>query len=177
MLGCSAPDSRTPEGALELAAAAVDARDAAALHRVIDYRARSALSSIAHDRERARLAIEADYPEPERTAALTALGDARGAPEGADLFARRCGEACMSELASQLGAIVSQRASGDELVITTSRGRELRLHRGRDGHMGLVWHTAELVQERLTANRELGQIRENAEVYRRRRALEAPSAR
>lgn len=175
MLGCTAPDPRSVEGLLQRLMSAVEAGDPSALYPLIDRRARSALNSIARDRAAAARLIAADYPEPERAVALSALGDAPQLDDPRALFARRCPKACVAELATQLGAPAEQRAAGKELEVRTRRGTTLRFFRDREGLLGLVWHTAELDDERLRVNRELVQITHNAEVYRRRRALERHS--
>jgi hypothetical protein len=116
--------------------------------------------------------VRTDYPEPERATALRALGDGADAKDAADLFAKRCPSACLSELAARLGAPVGQVTRGDELEVRTAAGATLRMYRGQDGLWGVVWHTDGLSEERTRAWRELVQIEENAAVYRRRRALE-----
>lgn len=172
MLGCSSPDPRTVAGATELLAVALESGEPAALYPLLDRRARAALNSIVLDRRAAARSIAADYPEPERAAALARLGDAAAAADARALFARRCAQRCVAELAGRLGTPVRQRVVGDELEVSTRRGTTLRFYRDREGRVGLVWHTRELDAERLRANRELVQISQNAEVYRRRRALE-----
>jgi hypothetical protein len=176
MLGCSAPDPRSVEGVIELLAAATQRSDAAAVYPLLDRRARSALNSIALDRSAAARLIAADYPEPERAAALRSLGDAARVSDPRALFVRRCPERCLAEIAARLAAPAQQRTLGVELEVTTLRGTTLRFHRDREGRVGLVWHTRELDAERLRANRERAQIAQNAEVYRRRRALENGAA-
>jgi hypothetical protein len=176
MLGCAAPDPRTVEGTLELLAAAADAGDAQAVYPLLDRRARAALNSIVLDRQRAARMIRAEYPPQERAPALAALGDALDAADPAILFARRCPPSCLREIAVRLGAPAQVRNAGPELEVTTQRGTTLRLFRDRERRVGLVWRTAELDRERLQANRELAQIAHNAEVYRRRRTLEAAAS-
>ena len=61
---------------------------------------------------------------------------------------------------------------GSELEVITARGGRLRMHRGQDGNWGIVWNTDALARERTRAARELVQIEQNADIYRRRRALE-----
>lgn len=167
-------DPRTVRGALAAAAQALEARDSGKLFRLIDQRARHAMASIVTSRGDAKRLIEADYPEPERSAALSALGDAALVTSAAELFARRCDEACMAGLALQVGAPTAEERSGDDVVVHTARGQTLHMHAGKDGGFGLVWNTEALSAERDEAARELTQIRDNAETYRRRRALEAP---
>lgn len=176
MLGCAAPDPRTVEGTLELLSSAVDAADARAVYPLLDRRARAALSSIVLDRQRAARLIAAEYPAQERALALAALGDAVDAADAATLFARRCQRACLNDIGARLGAPAQVRTVGAELEITTQRRTTLRLFRDRERRVGLVWRTAELDRERLQANRELAQIAHNAEVYRRRRTLEAAAS-
>jgi hypothetical protein len=123
-------------------------------------------------RRRAAQAIRADYPPGEREAALGPIADAADSADPEALFAKRCAAACRSELAAQLGAPVAQEEHGGDLDVRTARGGHLRLHHGDDGQWGIVWNTDALCDERLRASRELIQIQKNAEVYRRRRALE-----
>jgi hypothetical protein len=174
LTGCYEPDPRSVRGALAAAAHALEVRDGRELFRVVDQRGRSAMIAIVNARREAARLIRADYPEPERAAALSALGDARSAADAADLFTQRCAEPCMSELAAAVGAPVAESKLGEHDVdVRTTRGGRLRLHRGKDGWWGIVWNTKELSEERTRAARELIQIRHNAAVYRRRRALEA----
>jgi hypothetical protein len=177
MLGCSAPDPRSVEGILQRLMSAVESEDRRALFQLLDFRARSALHSIAKDRARAARVIAADYPEPERTTARAALGEAPEQNDPHAIFERRCPAACLAELASQLGAPAEEREVGGEIEVHTRRGTRLRLYRDREGRLGRVWRTAELEAEKVRANRELLQIRGNAEVYRRRRALDYRGAR
>ncbi len=170
--GLGRADPRNVRGALAAAAEALEAQDARKLFKLIDQRARHALSSIAASRARACKLIAADYPQNERAAALAPLGDcaATGSPEA--LFASRCDSACMQELAGQVGAPVSETVVGDEVEVRTSRGTLLHMHAGKDGWYGIVWHTPELIAERMDASRQAQAIAENAEVYRKRRELE-----
>lgn len=170
--GCYDADPRSIEGALDAAARSLEARDARALFHVVDQRARHALASIVKDRRKATRLVAESYPAEDRPAALAALGDAALASDAADLFARRCTDACLDGLARRIGAPVGEKERGEEMVVETARGETLRLYRGSDGWWGVVWRTEALVAERDRAAQELRQIRENADVYRRRRALE-----
>jgi hypothetical protein len=174
LVACFSPDPRTIRGALDAAARALESRDGRALFRVIDQRTRSALASAVGDRLEAAALIRRDYPEPERSRALASLGDAAQVKDAAELFARRCSEPCMAELEAAVGAPVAEQpdARSGEVEVRTSRGGRLRLHRGKDGWWGIVWNTAAASAERTRAARELIQITHNAEVYRRRRALD-----
>lgn len=170
--GCGEPDPRSVDGALEAASHALEARNATRLFRLVDQRARHALASIVKDRRETARLVRESYPEAEKVAALAALGDAAEATDAAGLFAARCDAPCMAALAARIGAPVEQTAEGDELVVRTARGESLRLHHGSDGWWGLVWRTESLADERDRAAQDLRRIRENAEIYRRRRALE-----
>lgn len=170
---CHDPDPRSIAGALDAASRAIEARDTAQLFRVVDQRARHALASIAKDRREAAVLVARDYPDAERAAALAALGDAAGVRDAAGLFARRCDAACIDDLGRRIGAPASTETASDETVVHTARGETLRLYHGDDGWWGLVWNTAALVQERDRAAQDLVQIRANAEIYRKKRALEA----
>jgi hypothetical protein len=104
------------------------------------------MASVVKSRRRAAELIRADYPEPERTRALAALGDAAAAKDGPDLFARRCNEACLAEFERGIGAPmndVPEPAPGD-IAIETTKGGRFTLHRGEDGAFGIVWNTPQL---------------------------------
>jgi len=175
--GCWAPDTREPRGALAVAAEAVEAGEPRRLFRVIDQRSRHALAAIQQARAEAAGLIRTDYPTAAQADALAALGDAALAADIPDLFERRCPTSCQAELGALLGAPVQERAvegdAGPELEIETATGSRVRLYKGSDGHYGIVFRRAELYEERDRAARELEQIRQNAEVYRKRKALEA----
>jgi hypothetical protein len=146
----------------------LEAREPKQLFRVIDERARHAMDSIVADGQRARTAIEADYPPQERSAALASLGHAARCQSAAELFAMRCGARCMDELAAQIGAPVEQQPQGDEVLVKTSRGGRLRMHLGSDTWWGLVWNTEALIRERDRAAEVRRQIQANAARYRAR---------
>jgi len=176
LLGCWSPDTREPRGALALASQAVEAGDAQLLFRVIDVRSRHALAAIQQARSEAAGLIRAHYPADAQAAALAQLGDAAVATDVADLFVRRCPKACQAEIGARLGAPTSEKVvqgeAGPELEVTTATGGRLRLYKGKEGHYGLVFHRQELSAERDRAARELEQIRANADIYRKRKALE-----
>jgi hypothetical protein len=178
LLGCGAPDTREPRGALAVASEAIEARDSRRLFRVIDPRSRHALAAIQAARRQAVALIRADYPADAQAAALAQLGDDALATDPPDLFARRCLAACRAEIGALLGAPAHERVvqgeAGPELEIETATGTRVRLFKGKDDHYGIVYRRVELSDERDRASRELEQIRKNAEVYRKRKALEAP---
>lgn len=122
-------------------------------------------------RRTARSLIEADYPESEKARALEALGEAAQVSSAAELFARRCDQACLARFADAVGAPASEVVVGDEVEVTTVRGRTLRMHAGKDGELGIVWSTAATSEERKRASSELKRIQENATIYRQRSAL------
>jgi hypothetical protein len=170
---CGPADPRDPRGAIAAAAEAVERGDGRKLFRLIDQRSRHAFSAIQAARSEARKLVLADYPSDEQGPALAVLGDAAVARDAADLFVQRCPAACQAEIGHSLAAPVAERKVGDELEVETATGGKLRLRRGNDTWYGLVWKTAELSEERDRAARELEQIKQNAAVYRKRKALEA----
>ncbi len=166
-----AADPRDVDGALSRAADALAQRDARGLFRVIDQRARHALSAITESRRAAALLIKQSYPAAAQAPALAELGDAANAKDAADLFGMRCDAACLDGLSQQVGAPLETRKEGAELVVKTARGSELRLYRGTDTWYGLVWNTEALSRERDRATAELDQIKSNAAVYRQQNEL------
>jgi hypothetical protein len=158
---------------MQHAAKAAERGDARAFYELIDERARHAMISVVADRHRARTLIEQSYPPGERDAALSALGDAAEVRDAAALFGRRCPASCMRGLVASFGSVEGVRRAGDEEVVTTSRGTEVRVYRRGRGWYGLVWNTGAWIRERAQANRDLTVIRDNTAVYDRRRALDA----
>jgi hypothetical protein len=174
-IGLACGDGSAPHdvrGALAASANALEARDSDQFFKLIDERSRFAVGAIVTARTSARALIEADYPPEEREKALQALGDAAQVATPQQLFQRRCGPECMQRFADLVGAPVAQEAEGAEVAVTTVRGKTLHMHAGSDGGYGIVWNTQALSDERAQASRELALIRDNAAVYRRRRALE-----
>jgi hypothetical protein len=174
--GCGSPDTREPRGALALASQAVEAGDARTLFRVIDERSRHALAAIQRARGASAALVRADYPPEAQAAALAQLGDAALATDPTELFVRRCPPACLAEIGATLGAPAGEQTvpgeAGPELEITTTTGGRVRLFKSKGGHYGIVFRRRELFDERNRASRELEQIRTNAKVYRKRKALE-----
>jgi hypothetical protein len=164
---------RTIAGALDGVARASELDDGRALFEALDWRSRAALHSISRDRRAAARLISADYPAAERRVRLRDLGDAARKADAADLFSARCPRECRVQLTANVGAPTKVTWDGDEVEVHTSRNGRFRLHRGPDGRWGLVWNTAALTDERLRATREVRQIRRNAAIYRKRRALAA----
>jgi hypothetical protein len=158
-------------GVLAVSAEALEAGDAVRFFNMLDERSRFAMEATVKARAEARKLIEETYPPNEQAAALAALGDAASVSSAAELFSRRCDAACLREFSDRVGSPQREERSGDDVLVTTVRGTTLHMHAGKDGY-GIVWNTQALSDERAQASRELGQIRDNAEVYRRRRALE-----
>ena len=157
-----------------MAARAIEQDDGRQLFRVMDQRARHAMHSIVRDRQEAALIIKASYPPAEQPLALASLGDAVTVADPPALFASRCGSACREEMGRLIGAPVSRKRQGEEWEIRTSRGGTLHMYAGSDGWYGIVWKTRDLSKERDRAAQELEQIRINANVYERRKALVQP---
>ncbi len=164
-------DPRSVEGALGRAADALAQRDARELFRVIDQRARHALAAISESRRAAAALIQESYPAAARASAISELGDGAQAKDAADLFRMRCDAACLDGLSQQVGAPVETQTQGADVTVKTSRGSELRLHRGSDTWYGIVWNTDALSRERDRATAELDQVKANATVYRQQNEL------
>ena len=143
----------------------------------LDERTRFAMQATVKARMEARALIERDYPESEKAQALAALGEAGRVATAAELFGRRCDPTCLSRFGEVVGAPTSQVAVGDELEVTTVRGRTLHMHAGTDGGYGIVWQTRETSEERARASRELRLIQDNAALYRKRKALSEGTSR
>jgi len=175
--GGGEPDPRTIPGAIESALAATDAYDGHALYKLVDQRARRSMCAVIFDRHAARDLVVAHYPEEARADVLASLGDAPQASDAADLFAHRCDAACFRWFATNLAAPAEVRETGhDDVVVRTTRGGELHLHRGSDGWWGVTrdGENERLAEEALDAGRDRAEIEEAARVYDRRRDLASP---
>ena len=170
--GCeSHPDPHGVRGVLAFASHALQTDDPVALFSVIDERARHAIISIVADRAQSQALIDADYPQDDQRAAASAWQDDDLSGPAA-FFARRCDEGCRQTLGENLGAPTEESEDGPEHVVVTTRG-SVRLYRANPSSWwGIVWRVEVLDQERNRASRDLRQIEQNAEVYRRRRQLE-----
>jgi hypothetical protein len=166
-------DAHSVRGALAASASALEAQDVDRFFSLIDERTRFAMAAVVKSRAAARQLIDADYPAAERAPALAALGEAAEVSTPQALFRRRCDAACLRSFAELLAAPVSETVVGNEVVVSTVRGTVLHMHAGTDGRYGIVWNTKASSDERAQAARDLVQIRENAAVYRRQRALES----
>jgi hypothetical protein len=171
VLAACGSDLTTVAGVVSAAASAVGNRDQASLFPLIDERARFALGATHQARQRAAALVRETYPEPERTTALTELGDAAIADSVSDLFARRCADPCLAALARTLGAPREVEVDGPLTRVTTVRDTELTLYQAKDGRYGIVWETEALARERTRAAAELDVIAKTAVAYRAQRAL------
>lgn len=168
---CFDPDPRSARGAIDAAAQAIEAQDGEALYRLIDERGRHALGGIIKARQQAKERIEADYPQAEQAAAIAALGDGAEAESAAQLFAARCLAPCMAEIGGLLAAPAREEETPEGVIIHTVRGTEIPMYVGKDTWYGIRWNTETLMAERDRASRELRQIEDNADLYRKQRAL------
>lgn len=168
---CFDPDPRSARGAIDGAAQAIEAQDGEALYRLIDERGRHALGGIVKARKQARERIEADYPRAEQASAIAALGDGATAENAAQLFAARCEAACMAKIGNLLAAPAREEKTAEGVTVHTVRETEIPMYVGKDTWYGIRWNTEALMAERDRASRELRQIEDNADLYRKQRAL------
>jgi hypothetical protein len=166
------PDLKQPEGALAQAAQAASARDGAAMFQALDERARHALAAVVKARAQAKSIILKSYPADAQPEALAALGDAAEVDSPEALFARRCPQACLDELAQRLSAPREIRHEGPLAVVEMVRGGQVMLYRGKDERYGLVWNSEALQRESRRAFAELDLVHKNAELYEKQRNLE-----
>lgn len=164
---------RTVDQMLGFAAAAIEANNSKALFRAIDERSRFAMDSIVSDRTKSSKIIMLEYPSDAKEVALAQLGDASTVESAAELFMLRCEETCMREFRSTISPRVAMKNVGDEILVLTDKGKEVRVFAGSSPKKtyGIVWRLQELSEERTKANRDLRTITENAQIYRKRRDL------
>ncbi len=166
------PDAREVDGAIASVIAAAEKRDAPKLFNSLDQRARFAMSGLIKARQKAAEVIQVSYPKEAQAQAFASLGDAYRADSATSLFALRCNDACMDALAAKMASPKEVVHEGDLARVVTVRGEQLELFRGNDGRYGLVWNTDSLKRESTRAYAELDLIEKNAELYKKKRALQ-----
>ncbi len=150
---------------------ALERDDLRAVFGRLDRESREALYGIAEAAREQAAIVRADYPPAERDRELERL-EADVAPDGVELFARRCPLDCRQALRRSLGAIVERRERGEQVEVRTATGGRLRWRKDEKGRYRLLWRTEALKAERDRAFQALRDVQRAAELHRRRRQLE-----
>ncbi len=150
---------------------ALDRDDLRAVFGRLDRDSREALYGIAEAAREQAAIVRADYPPAERDRELRRI-EADVAPDGVELFARRCPADCRRALREALGAVVERKQQGEAVVVRTATGGRLRWRKDERGRYRLLWRTEALVAERDRAFQALRDVRRAAELHRRRRRLQ-----
>lgn len=165
----SYPSDRTPRGAYERIAKAVNLGRPEDFFAYLETDAQHAAFTIHDYRKKARDTVLAAYPEPERTRlaeqyapeALVADGPALFA-----LYAERRG--FMARLRRDMSGVAGVEINGERAVVVTARGTRYAFRRRpENGIWGLTLFTATLVAEAERAARDLAIVEKAAADYAR----------
>jgi hypothetical protein len=175
--GAAFPEDTTPEGAYARIVLAVTEDRPRDCFAYLETRAQWASYTIGDYRTKAAARIAEAYPEPEKSAALTAYRRHAEAPDGADVWAdlaRRRGFA--ARLRHDLSGAAHVEIAGERATIETAHGTRYPFRRRENGIWGLTMFTADLLAESEKAARDLEMVGRAASDYERAkgRALDPP---
>jgi len=164
------PSDHTPEGAYMRIAKSITDGHERDMFPYLETEAQWASYTIRDMRKAAYERAQKSYPEPERTALLSAYRVHAEAPDGSDLFALMSQERGFSRrLRKDLSGVASVETAGDRASVVTARGTRYPFRRRENGIWGLTVFTAELLAEANRASRDLDMVNRAADDYDRQK--------
>jgi hypothetical protein len=164
------PSDRTPEGAYMRIARSVAADDPRAFFAYLETEAQWSCFTLRDARKKARLRVEASYPEPQRSELLAEYAPFASAPDGSDVFAHLYkSRSWARRLRKDLSGVarVDVDPKGERASIVTVRGTRWPFRKRDNGIWGLTIFTAELVTEAEKAARDVAVVDAAAADYER----------
>ncbi len=162
------PADTTPAGAYLRVAKGVNEAAYEAVFPYLEQEAQWALYSIVDLRAKACALIRKSYPEPEKSKLLTAYATEAEAGDGATLFARIAEKrGWIARLRKDMSGIEAVEERGERASVITVHGTRYPFRRRDNGMWGLTLYTAELVEARERAARDLVTVEAAAEDYDR----------
>jgi hypothetical protein len=162
------PPDTTPEGAYLRIAYAVTHGTPEASFAYLEEDAQHAVWTIHIYARKARDAIAASYPEPERSKELARYEPFAAAADGAALWALLSeSRGYLGRLRRDLSGIASSEIAGERATIVTARGSRYSFRRRPNQIWGLTLFTAELMAEAERLARDTVTIEQAAADYRR----------
>jgi hypothetical protein len=166
------PSEVTPEGAYARIVVAITKGQHRDCFAFLETQAQWACYSIRDYRRKAAARVADSYPEPDRTALLSAYAHEAKAPDGADVwmyFAQSRG--FVARLRKDLSGIRKIEAAGERATVETARGTRYAFRRRENGIWGLTMFTAELMAEAEKAARDWEVVERAADDYARANAV------
>jgi hypothetical protein len=164
------PSDHTPEGAYMRIAKSITDGHEREMFAYLETEAQWASYTIRDMRKAAYERVQKSYPEPERTALISAYRAHAEAPDGSDLFALMSQERGFSRrLRKDLSGVANVETAGDRASVVTARGTRYPFRRRENGIWGLTVFTAELLAEANRASRDLDMVNRAADDYDRQK--------
>lgn len=162
------PPDTTPEGAYLRIAHALGQGEVKPIFSYLDDDAQHAAFTVIDYRKQSLAAVEADYPEPERTKLHGELAPVAALGDGSEYWERVARErGWVAQLRRDLSGIASVEIVGERASVVTARGTRYSFRRRENGMWGLTLFTAALVADAERAARDFDVVRSSAEDYRR----------
>jgi hypothetical protein len=162
-----APDT-TPEGAYARIALAIAKGQPRDCFAYLETQSQWASYTIRDFRSKAAARIAENYPEPERTALLSAHEHEATARDGADVWVWLAqSRGFLARLRKDLSGIRTVEISGERATVQTVRGTRYPFRRRDNGIWGLTIFTAELMTEAEKAARDCKVVERAADDYAR----------
>jgi hypothetical protein len=166
------PPDTTPEGAYLRIAHALGKGEVKPIFPYLDDDAQHAAFTVIDYRRRSLEAIEAAYPEPERTQLGNELRPVASLGDGSEYWERVARErGWVAQLRRDLSGIASVEVVGERATVVTARGTRYAFRRRAGGIWGLTLFTAELLADAERAARDFDVVQSSAEDYRRAHKL------
>jgi hypothetical protein len=162
------PPENTPEGAYARIVLAVTSGRPRDCFAYLETQSQWASYTIRDFRSKAAARVAESYPEPDRSALLSAYEHEAKAPDGADVwawFAQSRG--FVVRLRKDLSGIRRVEIAGERATVETARGTRYAFRRRENGIWGLTIFTAELMAEAQKAARDWEVVRRAADDYAR----------
>ena len=167
------PRDRTPEGAYQRVARAVNEGRAEKFFAYTETEAQHACFTIRTYRKQARDRVLAAYPEPERTQLAAEWAPEALAADGADVFVLHAAKrGWVDRLRRDLSGIAKVEIVRERATVQTVKGTRYAFRRRDNGIWGLTLFTAALHAEAEKAARDAALIEKNAGDYERVRGRE-----
>ncbi len=162
------PSDRTPEGAYVRIAGSLGKGDPNGIFPYLETDAHWAAYSIRDARKEALSIAERSYPTEAKDKMRLEFETMASAPDGADVVSRMGEErGWFRRLRKDLSGVSSVEIVGERATIVTAQGTRYPFRRRENGIWGLTIFTAELVNEKERAARDLLVVKEAAEAYER----------
>jgi hypothetical protein len=162
------PPENTPEGAYARIVLAITKGQPRDCFAYLETQSQWASYSIRDFRSKAAARIAETYPEPQRTALLSAYEHESTAPDGADVWTWLAqSRGFVARLRNDLSGLRKTEIAGERATVETARGTRYAFRRRENGIWGLTTFTAELMTEAEKAARDWEVVRRAADDYAR----------